>query len=184
MQPSLYIIAGCNGAGKSTASYTLLPDLLDCKEYVNADEIARGLSPFNPSEMAILAGKLMLRRIEGLLSNLASFAIETTLATKSYATLTNKAKRLGYKVNLMFIWLSSVQLAKDRVAHRVSEGGHNIEPDVIERRYYAGLHNLRSLYMPIVDTWVIVDNTGGDNQIVATNDTVFDQEKLSRILSE
>ena len=92
MQPSLYIIAGCNGAGKSTASYSLLPDLLDCQEYVNADEIAKGLSPFNPAEMAILAGKLMLQRIEWLLNAAKTFAIETTLSAKSYAILVKKHK--------------------------------------------------------------------------------------------
>ncbi|MCI9172949.1 zeta toxin family protein [uncultured Duncaniella sp.] len=184
MQPSLYIIAGCNGAGKSTASFTLLPDLLNCKEFVNADEIARGLSPFNPAEMAILAGKLMLRRIEDLLEAHTSFAIETTLSAKSYATLIHKVRRLGYRINLLFLWLSSVAQARDRVAHRVQEGGHNIAPDVIERRYYAGLANLREIFLPIVDTWVIVDNSRGENEIVATNNTVYNPEKLSKILSE
>ena len=182
MQPSLYIIAGCNGAGKSTASFTLLPDLLDCKEYVNADEIAKGLSPFNPADMAILAGKLMLQRIESLLNAAKTFAIETTLSAKSYAILVKKAQKLGYKVNLVYIWLSSVQQAKERVARRVAEGGHNILPDVIERRYKAGLENLRDLFLPIVDTWIIFDNSEGDQHLVATDQQIIDQQKYSQIL--
>lgn len=180
----LYIIAGCNGAGKSTASYTLLPELLNCSEFVNADEIARGLSPFNPSGTAILAGKLMLQRIESLLAAKRSFAVETTLANKSYAILIRKARKLGYRANLLFIWLSSVEQAKARVAQRVSEGGHDIQPDVIERRYYAGLNNLAALYIPIVDTWTIIDNSEGKNTIVATSNKIYDPIKYSKIIQK
>lgn len=182
MQPSLYIIAGCNGAGKSSASYSLLPDMLDCQEYVNADEIAKGLSPFNPAEMAILAGKLMLQRIEWLLNAAKTFAIETTLSAKSYAILVKKAQKLGYKVNLVYIWLSSVKQAKDRVARRVAEGGHNIQPDVIERRYWAGLENLRDIFLPIVDTWIIFDNSEGNQHLVATDKAIIDNLKYSQII--
>ncbi len=97
---NLYIIAGCNGAGKTTASLLVLPEVLNCTEFVNADEIAKGLSPFHPEEMAIEAGKLMLRRIDTLLNERKSFAIETTLATRSYKTLVERAKSLGYRVIL------------------------------------------------------------------------------------
>lgn len=96
----LYIIGGCNGAGKTTASYTVLPDVLECKEFVNADEIARGLSPFNPESMAIEAGRLMLQRIDELLKSRQNFSIETTLATRSYTRLVRRAQEQGYKVNL------------------------------------------------------------------------------------
>ena len=102
MNESLYIISGCNGAGKTTASYTVLPEILNCKEYVNADEIARGLSPFNPESMAIEAGRLMLQRIEDLLAKDETFAIETTLATKSYINLVRRAQSKGYTVRLLF----------------------------------------------------------------------------------
>jgi predicted ABC-type ATPase len=95
---SLYILAGCNGAGKTTAAYNVLPDILDCYEFVNADEIAKGLSPFNPESMAIPAGRIMLQRIDELLPLLKNFAIETTLSTKSYKALVDKAHKLGYKV--------------------------------------------------------------------------------------
>lgn len=135
----LYIIAGPNGAGKTTASFTVLPEVLDCREFVNADEIAKGLSPFNPEEVAIQAGKLMLQRIDYLLKSRETFAIETTLATKSYKNTIEKAKALGYAVILLFFWLPSPQMAEQRVAMRVKEGGHNIPKDVIYRRYWAGL---------------------------------------------
>ena len=126
MKPILYIIAGCNGAGKTTASYSVLPDLLNCREFVNADEIAKGLSPFNPESVAIEAGKLMLQRINLLLCQRKTFAIETTLATRSYASLIKRAHEKGYQVVLLFFWLSSPEMAIERVAKRVSEGGHNI----------------------------------------------------------
>lgn len=120
----LYIISGCNGAGKTTASYTVLPEVLQCKEFVNADEIARGLSPFNPEGMAIEAGRLMLKRIAELMEEEESFSIETTLATRSYARLVKAAQKKGYKVSLIYFWLNSPELAVNRVRQRVSEGGH------------------------------------------------------------
>ena len=126
MGKNLYIISGCNGAGKTTASYTVLPEILDCREFVNADEIARGLSPFNPEGMAIEAGSLMLRRIEELLNRNETFSIETTLATRSYLNLVQRAQAKGYQVHLLFFWLRTPELAVLRVAERVQKGGHNI----------------------------------------------------------
>jgi predicted ABC-type ATPase len=163
----LYIISGPNGAGKTTASMTLLPEVWQCREFVNADAIAVGLSPFNPDSMAIEAGKLMLKRIDDLLSQGETFAIETTLAAKSYVNLIRRAKELEYSVSLLFLWLESPENAICRVALRVSEGGHNIPEDVILRRYYAGLNNLFQLFMPIVDYWMLVDNTRIPRVIVA-----------------
>ncbi|MDE6042961.1 MAG: zeta toxin family protein, partial [Muribaculaceae bacterium] len=126
MAKTLYIIAGCNGAGKTTASYSVLPQLLQCREFVNADEIAKGLSPFNPESVAIEAGRLMLERIESLISQNKTFAIETTLSTRSYSRLVKRAQSLGYEVTLLFFWLPSPEMAVERVAKRVREGGHNI----------------------------------------------------------
>lgn len=156
--PKLFIISGCNGAGKTTASYSVLPELLGCREFVNADEIARGLSPFNPESVAIEAGKLMLHRINVLMSERKTFAIETTLATKSYVNTIKKAKELGYNVLLLFFWLPSPEMAAERVAKRVSEGGHNIPPEVIYRRYWAGLQNFFTIFAPIVDSWMFYEN--------------------------
>jgi predicted ABC-type ATPase len=136
---NLYIISGCNGAGKTTASFTVLPEMLNCREFVNADEIARGISPFKPASVAIQAGKIMLNRIDELLSQNVDFAIETTLTTKSYLNTIAKAKRLGYQITLLYFWLNDVELAIERVKTRVSEGGHDIPEDVIRRRLQKGL---------------------------------------------
>ena len=159
MSKNLYIICGCNGAGKTTASYTVLPEILHCKEFVNADEIARGLSPFNPEDVAIEAGRLMLQRIEALLEREESFSIETTLATKSYVNLVRKAQVKGYSVKILFFWLNSPELAIQRVAERVAKGGHNIPEPIIRRRYVSGITNLFNLFMNEVDYWDIYDNS-------------------------
>ena len=164
----LYIISGPNGAGKTTASYSVLPKILQCREFVNADEIARGLSPFNPESVAIEAGRLMLSRIKELLFRNESFSIETTLATRSYFRLIDKAHQQGYKVTLLYFWLKSPEQAMERVAERVSKGGHNIPQDIIIRRYYEGINNLFKIYMPIVDTWVLVNNSETPRGIIAT----------------
>ena len=159
MNKNLYIISGCNGAGKTTASYTVLPEVLDCKEFVNADEIARGLSPFNPESVAIEAGRLMLQRIEDLLAKDETFSIETTLATKSYISLVRRAQAKGYTVRLLFFWLNSPELALQRISERVAKGGHNIPEPIVRRRYIAGISNLFRLFMSEVDSWEIYDNS-------------------------
>lgn len=180
----LFIIGGCNGAGKTTASYTVLPEMLGCKEFVNADEIAKGLSPFNPESVAIEAGRLMLRRMEDLLFEGADFAFETTLATRSYVGFIRKAQQMGYFVTLVYFWLPTPEQAIERVATRVREGGHSIPPEVIRRRYANGLRNLMELYTPICDFWTIYDNSSADQhiKIVATgrkNATIDIQDTLS-----
>jgi predicted ABC-type ATPase len=182
MAKNIYIIAGCNGAGKTTASYTILPEL-HCLEFVNADEIAKGISPFQPEKVAIQAGKLMLQRIDELLKNNISFAFETTLSTKSYKNTLLKAKQNGYNINLLFFWLQTVELAKERVAKRVSEGGHNIDEDIIERRYYRGIQNLFEIYLPISDIAFIFDNSENERELMLeknNNETnIIDKNKYS-----
>ena len=167
MTKTLYIIAGCNGAGKTTASMLLLPEILDCQEFVNADEIAKGISPFHPEEVAIQAGKLMLERIDVLVEGEKSFAIETTLSTKSYRLLVDKAHQKGFKVQLVFFWLPNPQQAVERVAVRVREGGHDIPQDVILRRYSSGIYNLFNIYMNIVDSWIVVENYNTPRTVIA-----------------
>lgn len=159
---NLYIIAGCNGAGKTTASYNILPSILDCKEFINADEIARGLSPFQPEKVSFEAGKIMINRIDELMNKKIDFAFETTLSTKSFRHTVVKAQKLDYIVTLLFFWLNNIQLAKDRVSTRVSEGGHNIPENIIERRYKRGLKNLFEIYLPICNNTMVFDNS---NQI-------------------
>ncbi|MDE6548521.1 MAG: zeta toxin family protein [Muribaculaceae bacterium] len=172
-KPNLYIIAGCNGAGKTTASFNVLPQILNCREFVNADEIAKGLSPFCPESVAIQAGKLMLERIETLMADGVSFAIETTLATRSYKNLVLKAQEKGYNVSLLFFWLKSPEVACERVKKRVSEGGHNIPVETIFRRYWLGLDNLFRIFMPIVDYWALYDNNNETN-IIANSHKIID----------
>jgi predicted ABC-type ATPase len=156
---NIYIIAGCNGAGKTTASYNILPIVLNCKEFVNADEIAKGLSPFQPESVSFESGRIMLNRIEDLMQKEVDFAFETTLATKSFVQTVHKAQLLGYTVNLLYFWLNSIELAKKRVALRVSEGGHHISDEVIERRYIRGIKNLFELYLPICNNIMLYDNS-------------------------
>jgi predicted ABC-type ATPase len=166
-EKKLYIIAGCNGAGKTTASFTILPEILDCKEFVNADEIAKGLSPFQPERVAFEAGRIMINRVNDLLTQNENFAFETTLSTKSYKNKVLKAKNKNYTVTLLFFWLKNVELAKERVKIRVKEGGHNIPEDIIERRYFKGIKNLFEIYLPIVDQALIFDNSEGKYNLIA-----------------
>ena len=168
MAKNLYIISGCNGAGKTTASFTVLPEILGCKEFVNADEIARGLSPFNPTSVAIEAGRLMLQRIEDLLARDESVSIETSLATRSYVNVVNRARGRGYRVSLLYFWLDSPELAMRRVAERVSKGGHDIPKSTITRRYVAGIKNLFRLFVPLVDYWAVFDNSDTPRRTVAS----------------
>lgn len=188
MKKNLYIISGCNGAGKTTASFTILPDILDCKEFVNADEIAKGLSPFQPEKVSFEAGRIMLKRINELLESNENFAFETTLATKSYKSKIAEAKTKNYNVTLLFFWLQNVDLAIERVKTRVQEGGHNIEIEVIKRRYLNGIKNLFEIYMPIVDEVMIFDNSEGRHELLAEKTfnseiTIFNQSKFTKLLS-
>lgn len=139
---NIYVISGANGAGKTTTAFKILPNFLEVTEYVNADEIAKGISPFNPQSVAIQAGKLMLKRLNYLKNNNQDFAFETTLSSRNYVRFLNQCKQQGYTINLLFFWLSSPQLAVLRVKQRVKAGGHNIPEDVIYRRYNRGLGNL------------------------------------------
>lgn len=173
---------------KTTASYTILPDMLNCKEFVNADEIARGLSPFQPEKVAIDAGRIMLGRIRELINQRVDFAFETTLATKSYAKLIQEAQTKGYFVTLLFFWLNTPELALKRVNERVIQGGHNIPEDVIYRRYKAGITNLSNMYIPVCDYWLIVDNSNYPFQIIAEgnktkNKIIINQQIFNQIIT-
>ena len=186
LRKTLYIIAGCNGAGKTTAARTIMPEVFHVYEFVNADEIARGLSPFNPESVAIEAGRIMLKRIETLLEKDDSFTIETTLSPRSYTKLIEKAHQKGFNVMLLYFWLNSPELAIERVATRVSEGGHNIPEDVIRRRYSKSINNLFKLFIPICDTWYVYDNSTNPRKTVASGSgssfTNINDEKTYNLL--
>ncbi|MBR6875595.1 MAG: zeta toxin family protein [Bacteroidales bacterium] len=183
--PKLYIISGCNGSGKTTASYTLLPDLLNCREFVNSDEFAKSFSPFDPGAASVTASRYMLMKINYLLDRKADFAVETTLATRSLLQIVLQAKRLGYETTVLYFWLNSPELAIERVRDRVASGGHNIPDAVVRRRYVMGLQYLFDYYIPEMDRWILADNSKPPFSVVAegSKDVIYikDNEKYQLI---
>ncbi len=165
--PNLYVISGCNGSGKTTASYTILSEMLQCRNFVNSDEIARGLSPFNLPGAAIDAGRVMVKKIRELTAAKGDFAFETTLAVRSYAKLIENTRKKGYDITLIYFWLNHPDLAVERVKNRVEAGGHNIPENVIRRRYWSGIHNLFHLYMPLTDRWLLINNSDTPATLIA-----------------
>ena len=165
--PRLYIISGCNGAGKTTASYSLLPEMLGCKEFVNSDEFAKGLSPFDPSKASIQASRYMLMKIRYLLKRGQDFAVETTLATRTLLKIVKQAQAAGYTVTLLYFWLNSPELAIARVRARVEAGGHNIPEETIVRRYHTGIYYFFNLYAPISERWILADNSQIPFKVIA-----------------
>lgn len=183
----VYIISGPNGAGKTTSAKYLLTKFLDINEFVNADEIARGLSPFNPRSVDLTASKLMLQRIKDLIKQEKDFAFETTLSGKNYLKLIKNLQRKNYSVNLIFLYLDNPQEAKKRVAYRVKTGGHFISDDDIERRYYRGLRNLIDGYLDLVDYAILIDAASTSREIIAkkskTKLRILSPQILNKILS-
>jgi predicted ABC-type ATPase len=165
--PKLYIVAGANGAGKTTSSFSVFPEILKCREYINADSIAKALSPFNYESVSIEAGKIMLKRINDLISDKSVFAFETTLSSKSILGIIKKAQSNNYKVYILFFYLNFYEIAFQRVNARVKEGGHNIPKDVIQRRYFRGLINLMNVFINNCDFCSITDNSGSIPKLVA-----------------
>lgn len=157
--PKVVIIAGPNGAGKSTLAPILLRDTFGLLEYVNADPIAFGLSAFDSSSMSLDAGRIMVLRLRALAKHRKSFAFETTLASRSYASWIKRLRKSGYRFHLVFLWLGSIELAIERVEERVRSGGHSVPDEVIRRRYDRGLANFFNLYQPLADTWATYDNS-------------------------
>lgn len=163
--PRIVILAGPNGAGKTTSSAKLLHGELGVSEFVNADVIARGLSAFAPENVAFEAGRVMLNRLKELAAQRQDFAFETTLASRSYARWLKQLQGDGYEVMLAFFWLPSAEVAISRVAYRVQLGGHHVPDDIIRRRYVAGLKNLQNLYIPLANSWYVIDNRTRDQPV-------------------
>jgi predicted ABC-type ATPase len=156
----IYIIAGPNGAGKTTFARRFIPATVNVTQFINADLIAAGLSPFAPEREAIQAGKLMLRQIAKRVNQGESFCFETTLAGRSYARTIPQWQAKGFAVHLVFLTLPDAETAIARVAARVAQGGHSIPAGVIRRRFVAGLHNFHSVYKKLVDGWTLYENSG------------------------
>jgi predicted ABC-type ATPase len=163
---NLYIIAGPNGSGKTTFVKKFLPSYAGCMHFVNADLIAAGLSPFSPEIAAVKAGKIMLEEIHAYARQGSDFSFETTLAGKSYTKLLKALKKEGYRIHLYFLWLRNVDLALKRIAERVSMGGHDVPTDVVRRRFNRGLCNLFHLYRPLLDSWIIFDNSADTPRVI------------------
>ena len=165
--PEIYVFGGCNGSGKTTLATTILSATDNQIEFVNADIIAAELNPDRVDTVAIQASRLMLERINTLSRQKTDFAFETTLAARSFARFLRKCKAQGYRINLVYVWLESAELAINRVARRVASGGHNIPEDIIRRRYERGKKNFVELYLPIVDCLQVYNNSGYSNSLVA-----------------
>ena len=166
--PHVVVLAGPNGAGKTTLAPFLLKDLLGVLEFVNADVLAGGLSAFTPDRAAFAAGRIMLARLRELARQRASFAFETTLASRSFAPFLTQLRQKDYHVHIVFLWLPTAERALARVAERVQMGGHDVPEDTVRRRFGAGLRNLFALYQPLATTWRMYDNSrAGRPRLVA-----------------
>lgn len=170
MTAKLYIIAGPNGAGKTTFAREFLPRYADCRNFVNADLIAQGVSPFSPEEAAFRAGRLMVKEIEFYGRRGESFGFETTLAGRSYLSLIHRLKRQGYEVYFFYLWVPSVELALSRIRGRVSLGGHDVPAADVRRRFDRSIQNFLVHYRPLADSWTLYDNTAAMPRIIASEE--------------
>lgn len=184
----MFIISGCNGSGKTTASYSVLPEMLECSEFVNSDEFAKGFSPFDPGKASILASRYMIAKIRYLLARQKDFGIETTLATRSLMKTVKIAQSVGYTVTLLYFWLNSPELAIARVKARVEAGGHNIPEETVRRRYKVGLSYFFNDYAPVCERWILADNSQIPFRVIAegSKDTVtsIKDEQTYRMIKE
>ena len=186
--PHLYIIAGPNGAGKTTFAKEFLPHYAHCDNFVNADLIAQGLSPFSPATASMRAGRLLLEQIRLLASTHSDFGFETTLSGVTYVTLLQRLKTQGYRTQLFFLWIPTVEMALARIADRVRRGGHDIPEKVVRRRFHKGVRNLFTRYQPLLDSWMLFDNSAITPQLIAREEVgelrVFEQALFARIRKE
>jgi predicted ABC-type ATPase len=183
--PNLFIIAGPNGAGKTTYARRFLPEEMRTREFVNADLIAAGLSPFAPGHAAFEAGRIMLARLRELVAQRADFSFETTLSGRAYAPLLKEMRAAGYHIWMDFLWIPQLDITRQRVRQRVTKGGHDIPDEVQQRRFHLGIRNLATLYRPWLNHWRLYDNTFDQPHLVAEEQdrvlTIIDAAKLALI---
>lgn len=165
--PVLYVIAGPNGAGKTTFAKEFLPHYAKCENFVNADLIAQGLSPFSPAAAGLKAGRLLLNQIHEFAERRVDFAFETTLAGKTYVSLLRRLKQRGYVIHLFFLWIPSVELAVARIKNRVMEGGHDVPVTDVRRRFERSVENFFNVYRPLLDVWMLFDNSTTRPSLIA-----------------
>lgn len=169
--PILYVIGGCNGAGKTTFAREFLPNEVKCLRFLNADEIARGLSPFAPGAAAVKAARLLLTEFRSCVEHRETFALESTLSGRTYIKIFQQAKAQGYRIELHYLWLSSPAQAIARVRQRVQKGGHAVPVVDIRRRFGRSLRHLVTDYLPLADAWAVWDNRTQRPQILASSGT-------------
>ena len=181
-----YIIAGPNGAGKTTFAKEFLPDYVKCRHFVNADLIAQGLSPFSPQIVAMKAGRLVLEQLHEIASKNSDFAFETTLSGKTHINFLKEAKGRGYQIHLFFLWIPSEKLAFQRIKDRVAEGGHDVPAEDVRRRFVRSIHNFFQLYRPLLNSWMLFDNSGQIPRLIAEEkaggENIIDKGLFERII--
>ncbi len=187
-RPNLYIIAGPNGSGKTTFAKEFLPNYADCFEFVNADLIASGLSPFKPERAAIKAGRLMLGKMNSLAESQVDFAIETTLSGKVYMHFLKDLKSKGYKIHLFFLWIRAIEIALERIVGRVKRGGHDIPRNIVQRRFNKGIYNLFNIYKPLLNYWAVFDNSDDFPSMIVFEESgelkILDNELFELIIQQ
>jgi len=182
----VYVIAGPNGSGKTTFAVKFLPEYASCPNFVNADLIAQGLSPFFPGAAAIKAGKLVLEQIHKFANRRVDFAFETTLSGKLHINLFKSLKAKGYKIHLFFLWIPNTKLAVSRIKTRVAEGGHNVPVEDIIRRFDRSISNFFKLYQPYIDSWMLFNNEGPTPILIAERKNskirIIDEKLYNKII--
>lgn len=187
-RPNCYIIAGSNGAGKTTFATEFLPRYANCPNFINADLIARGLSPFDPDAALARAGRLVLESIRQTSASRADFAFETTLSGRSYVRVIRDLRKRGYRIHMFYLWIPGPELALLRVRERVRQGGHNVPATDVRRRFGRTVKNLFTLYRPLVDLLQVFDNSLQTPRLIFMDDagstTVYDDKLYQQMLRE
>ena len=185
--PQVYIIAGPNGSGKTTFATEFLPNFTECRTFINADTIARGLSGFSLDAVALKAGRILLEQIEANASKKIDFAFETTLSGTAYLSRFKDLKKEGYAIHMFFLWIPDVKLSLARVANRVKMGGHGISEKVVRRRFHKGIGNFFRHYRQVLDSWILFDGSGKIPHPIAEERAeglkIFDQELYDKVQS-